>query len=404
MYPDVANQKITAPDMTGALAVINRYRKGLDKQDAKMIKGLSGRPQEVKGLIATIESFVNSFDTVLGRTAAMTTVTVAGLVAAVEAEMDKLPAYSRNLEASQSHIFKRLSATVSDETAAYAMGALQQSANFRVQLGKQELDTRIKWIHDAVMVLKGKYIEITTGKAPINVNVKLEDGEELPYDNSYDDMVDMLGELGTNGIIEESGDAFMEGASAEAFKARFEHGKDYVKSMKTAKKLYRDGKYSEAKAELKNTKKILDNYEKDLNSLDTTTASTMWGAFVGSILISIKATLAALVTFGIGGIAVTLKEVYDFLEVQKKEGCAKAEHNNLILTKSKAALISMRKAVAKMEEKCGVSRKDESWDEAFDDIDFSSDDLFAEDADVVNTREEVELDEFLEEVLESALD
>jgi hypothetical protein len=400
MNPQVANSKVNAPDMSSALALINKYRANLDKQDAKMIKGLSGRPQEIKGLIATIDSFVSSFNNSYVGAAATCVVTVAGLVAAIEAEMDKLPAYSRNLEASQSHIFKRLSATVSDETAAYAMGALQQSANFRVQLGKQELDTRIQWIHDAVKVLNDKYIEITTGRKPINVNVKLENGEELPIDNSYDDMINELSELGTDGIIEENGESFMEGATAEAFKARFNYGKEYAKSMGTAKKYYKQGKYSEAKAELKNTKKILADFEKAINDLEPTTGSTMCGMIVGSVLYSLKFTLASLATFGIGGIAVSLKELYDVLEVEKEAGAVKAEHYNLVLTKAKASIISMRKAIAKMEAACGVSRKDESWD----DSDFSLDEFLAEDASAAEAKEEAELDAFLEEVLDSVLD
>jgi hypothetical protein len=60
----------------------------------------------------------------------------------------------------------------------------------------------------------------------------------------------------------------------------------------------------------------------------------------------------------------------------------------------------MRKAIAKMEAACGVSRKDESWD----DSDFSLDEFLAEDASAAEAKEEAELDAFLEEVLDSALD
>jgi hypothetical protein len=121
---------------------------------------------------------------------------------------------------------------------------------------------------------------------------------------------------------------------------------------------------------------------------------------VGSILLSIKATLAALLTFGIGGMAVSLKELYDVLEVEKEAGSVKAEHYNLVLTKAKAAIISMKKIVAKMEQQCGVTRKDESWD----DSGFSLSEVLSEYGNSEVYNEEAELDDFLEEVLNGALD
>jgi hypothetical protein len=179
---------------------------------------------------------------------------------------------------------------------------------------------------------------------------------------------------------EESNDDFMEGASVDLAMSRVTFSHDYHKSMSAAKKLYTQGDYSGAKRELENTKKILNRFEGEIKGINKSASATFCGYVTGWLVSMIEATLAAIATFalgGIGGVIYELNDIREYITVARNEGF-KLEQLNWIATKSKAALINMRKAVDKMEEKCNAASKLDAMNESVDEHDSYSDDFLEE--------------------------
>lgn len=213
---ELANKRIQAPDITSALSVIAKYRKLSDINDAKFVRGIFSASPE-KGILATVSSFETAFKNATAGAAAVCVLTVGGLIIAIEEEMDKLPRYVTNLETTQSHILDRLSQTISDETAEATTQALQAAMNFRVQLGKQELDTHMTYLKNLISLAK-EILANAKGKGDTTINV-VESGDEILgvddiaaiLDGGLDDMDMLVAESGdtTQGadtIVEEDAD------------------------------------------------------------------------------------------------------------------------------------------------------------------------------------------------------
>lgn len=201
LNPGLGNTKVTAPDMSSALKVISKYRGVCDINNARYIKGILATSQ-AKGIGATISDFNKAFDKATVGSAATCVLTLTGLVLAIESEMDALPKALGNLEERENVILERLASTVSDRSEVSATAALQAAANFRVQLGKQELDTHMKYLHDLIQIAKEKILNLQ-GKGTINANVR-EEAEDTgnPEDQTFAEE----GSDNTPETFEESGD------------------------------------------------------------------------------------------------------------------------------------------------------------------------------------------------------
>lgn len=360
LNPGLAQKQVQAPDITSALSVISQYRKYADLNDAKLVKGLFST-SELKGFGATVVDFAKAFQNATVGAAATCVITVAGLILAIEQEMDKLPIYVGNLEQSQSHILDRLSQTVSDETAVTAAAALQEAANFRVQLGKQELETHMKYLADLIKLAKEQLLN-AKGKGTINVNVTESGDDPIGSEGFISDINSILGDTGS--------EYFTEGANIDATKIFAEMKKDYAAFMKDCKKAYRDGNYPEAKKKLAGAVRTLDKAISNIDALEgDNTTSILLGAVARAILSSLKATLLGAVTFGIGSLASMINDSYKQIDgikedIDNKGGYTGSAMNSYIRT-FKGSITRMKKACAKMSEKINEAEKaakvEESW-------------------------------------------
>lgn len=261
--PTLRNIKVSAPDITTALSVISKYNGLCKVEDAQYVRSLTGETK-VKSIGKLAEDFQKSFKKAITGKAALCTLTIGGLILAIEAEMDKLPSILKEVDMKESTIIKRLGATVSYDTEVGSVAALQQAANFRVQLGKQELETHCQYLHDMVTKAKQAISESLSGKAPI-VNNVVEGGEEtsMPsvddyFENSDDEIFDEGANLDARNILKETKSKFTEKCAA-------------------IKKMIKAGNYDSAIKECKNAKAILSDADKKIQKLPVDTQTIIAG-------------------------------------------------------------------------------------------------------------------------------
>lgn len=285
--PGLRNIKVSAPDITTALSVISKYRGLCNVENAQYVKSLTGKTK-VKSIGGLIDDFKKSFDKAIVGKAAVCTVTLGGLILAIEAEMDKLPSIIKEIDLKESTILERLSATVSYDTEVGGIAALQQATNFRVQLGKQELETHCQYLHDMVQKAKEAINTGITGKAPINNNVVEDaDGAQMQTVAEY--------------FGEEESELFDEGANLDARSIFKIMKSEYKKELAAIKKCKKDGKYKEAITRCKKVEKLLDDTEKSIRSLDVTVGSAVLGFIAHNLIVFAKLTVVVFAAMGIGG-------------------------------------------------------------------------------------------------------
>ena len=384
MDATLANKKIQAPDISSALSVITKYRRICDKRDAQFVRGIF-TVSEAKGIAATVSDFERAFSNATVGAAALCVVTVSGLIIAIEQEMDQLPTYVTNLEQTQSHILDRMAQTVSDEASASAMEAMQAAANFRVQLGKQELDTHMKYLSDLIKLAKDM-IQHAKGRGEIVMNV-MESAEDPS--SLADDVLLALGDP----------QYFEEGVNKDSWKEYKDAVSKFKDAMKSAKDLVSKKKYTEAKKELDGANKELaacityiDNIPQD-----------MVDVAVGTILGSLKAFVLAMCSIlPVIGLAAWIPMLKEFISAGvgmenskwKKSSVSTADYNHFT-TSMKGKLKMLQDRIAKMKVNIDKMAKEETVQE--DAVDVNYDNLFTESTDENNE----DLDHFMEGVFDS---
>lgn len=170
--PTLGKMKVQVVDNTKYIGLLQKTRSKLDTYDAMLVAGFSGKVK-MGTFGTTVEDIVSAVGNIPVATAVMTTMTVSALLTSIMLDMDKLPLMIKDLDERSSVILKRFMSVVDDEVGATAIGAFQQAANFRVQLNKQECDTRIQWVIDKIGTLK-EALRNAQGVGTVNMNVNEE--------------------------------------------------------------------------------------------------------------------------------------------------------------------------------------------------------------------------------------
>lgn len=280
--PKLKTIKVKAPSITTALNVIEGFRKKCNIENTQYVKTLTGTTQ-VKSIGGLVEDFQKSFGKAIVGKAAVCTLTLAGLIIAIEAEMDKLPTILEEVDLRETTIIKRLGATVSEDVEVGAAAAFQQAANFRVQLGKQELDTHCKYLHDMVQTAKDSISQALTGKAQI-----LEE-DEASGENRMLTVEEYFGQ----------DESFDEGANADARSILTSVRVEYTKSVQKIKQDIRKGKYDEAAGTCKSCRQLISDAQTKVSSIPANAREAVIGGLIADIKTMANVT-AAISTFTIG--------------------------------------------------------------------------------------------------------
>lgn len=285
MHPEIANVKVKAPDITTALSVISKFRGLCNVESEQYVRSLTG-VTKVKSIGGLMEDFQKSFDRAIVGKAAICVVTIAGLIMAIEAEMNKLPSLIDELDLKETTILKRLSATVSYETEVGAVATFQQAAQFRVQLGKQELNTHMKYLADMVSRLTSAINEALTGKAPIINNV-VEDADGAP----------MLSVDEYFGEDSESDEVFDEGVNGDAHAILKQTSAKYKEAMAKVKSAKTKSDWSAAKNGCQQAISAIDDAKKEIKALPATAGSSAIGMLISFLESWLRAAVAAEVSY-----------------------------------------------------------------------------------------------------------
>lgn len=306
--PKLKTIKVKAPSITTALGVIEGFRRKCNLENTQYVKTLTGVKQ-VKSIGGLVEDFNKSFGRAIVGKAAVCTLTLAGLIIAIEAEMDKLPSVLEEVDLRETTIIRRLGATVSEDVEVGAAAAFQQAANFRVQLGKQELETHCQYLHNMVQTAKDSISQALTGKAPILVEDAdneretrmLTVDEYFGQDESFDESVAFEGY-----DFDNPDETFDEGANLDARRIFKAFDKETTELGKEISKLNKLGAYSEASKKCDELIKLMDTAESQILALNVTPGSIAFGIVVQYLVSMCKVALSTLlvVCAGVAGGAV----------------------------------------------------------------------------------------------------
>lgn len=163
--PILARKKVEVININRPLGVINKYRSQVDKQSAKIIKGIVSETT-AKTLGDTRDEFRAAFNKSIAGSAAVKMITVAAVVTELNSCIEKLPKLVDTCENTHTIVLDKLKATVSDDTAAAATAMTQACMNFRTELAKEELNQHFAYTMDLMSALKKAVIKVK-GKAPV---------------------------------------------------------------------------------------------------------------------------------------------------------------------------------------------------------------------------------------------
>jgi hypothetical protein len=277
--PILAKKKVQITNVKRPLGVIHTYRSKNDKVIAKTVKGIVTE-STMKTIASTKEDFRDEFRSSMSGTAALTTITVAGLVAALNSEIGKLPSYVDNMEKCTTDALERLKMTCSEEAAASAIAATNAAANFGAELAKEEVNVKIDSIMNMMSVLKSAVMK-AKGLEPAPV-VK-------PIKEEADDF-----ETGSD-------EAFEEGAANREMRDEFEKAFTVYKAeMKALKASRKAAKFDDAIKHGKNAKKEMDDLVEKIQKIDDTVGDAVTGMLFQGLINCAKLLVVTAATFGLG--------------------------------------------------------------------------------------------------------
>lgn len=195
-------KKIEIHNPKQPMKVIDKYVKDVDKAIARTVKSLGGE-KEMSTLADMKENFRTEFKSALTSRAALMSTTIAAVMATLNAELDKLPAYLADFENAHSSVLEKLADNVSGEAAVSAQTALNSAANFRSELMKEQVNCHIDYIMDMMKAVKGKLAEAKGLEKFKPVKESADDfdfddddafEESVDLDSIFDSVDDLLGE------------------------------------------------------------------------------------------------------------------------------------------------------------------------------------------------------------------
>lgn len=205
LNPLLARKKVKIRDNKKPLGIIKKYKTSTDKAAARAVKGLFAETN-MKTLMDSKENFREEFRNVTAGEVALTTITIAALLAKLNSDVEKLPSYVDGLGKKQSAILSKLKVTVDGEAAAAATAATNACASFSNEIAKAEVNLVVDQIMNMISVLKSEVIRQKGNKEVKAIEESAEDriDEGFAYQESEDDFSDF--EKMLDDVCMESGD------------------------------------------------------------------------------------------------------------------------------------------------------------------------------------------------------
>ena len=155
LNPFLAKKKVQVVDTKKPLQVISKYESILDKHAAKVAGG-KVKPGESKDIRDLQSKFESEYKAAIMGVAAMTTITVAALVAMVNRDMEDLPKNINKIDADTSASLKAMSEckAYTEETIAEQQAALSTLVSMRGKLGRAKSNELVDGLSNKISVLK----------------------------------------------------------------------------------------------------------------------------------------------------------------------------------------------------------------------------------------------------------
>lgn len=155
LNPFLAKKKVQVVDTRKPLKVISKYESIVDKHAAKVKSG-NIKKNEVDVIRGIGSDFETEYKAAIMGTAAMMTVTVAGLIAMVNKDMESLPTGINKVDSETSAVLQALSdcKSISEETAAECQAATASIVSIRAKLGRAKSNELVDGLSNKIAVLK----------------------------------------------------------------------------------------------------------------------------------------------------------------------------------------------------------------------------------------------------------
>ena len=232
LNPFLAKKKVQVIDINKPLKVISKYESTLDKHAAKVSTG-KVKPGESKNIKNLQSKFETEYKAAIMGVAAMTTITVAALVTAVNRDMEALPKGVNKVDAETSTSLKKMASckAFSEETIAEQQAAMASIISFRAKLGREKSNELVDGLSNKIAVLRkavggavnGKEVKTTTpkdkgfkfGKKSKSINESF-DVDLFDDDDLFGESVDDFGTLDLD-MYDDGDDLFGESFDDELF-------------------------------------------------------------------------------------------------------------------------------------------------------------------------------------------
>lgn len=165
LNPFLAKKKVQVVDTKKPLKVISKYESALDTHAAKIASG-KVKPGDSKKLDELKSKYQTEYKAAIMGVAAMTTITVAALVAMVNKDMETLNSGINKIDKDTSASLNKMSEckAFSEETIAEQQAAMAKIVSFRATLGREKSNELVDGLSNKISVLRKTVAGAVKGK------------------------------------------------------------------------------------------------------------------------------------------------------------------------------------------------------------------------------------------------
>lgn len=165
LNPFLAKKKVQVVDTKKPLKVISKYESALDTHAAKVASG-KVKPGDSKKIDGLKSKFQTEYKAAIMGVAAMTTITVAALVAMVNRDMESLNSEVNKVDKDTSASLNKMAEckAFSEETIAEQQAAMAKIVSFRATLGREKSNELVDGLSNKVSVLRKTVAGAVKGK------------------------------------------------------------------------------------------------------------------------------------------------------------------------------------------------------------------------------------------------
>ena len=165
LNPFLAKKKVQVVDTKKPLKVISKYESALDTHAAKVASG-KVKPGDSKKIDGLKSKFQTEYKAAIMGVAAMTTITVAALVAMVNRDMESLNSGVNKIDKDTSASLNKMAEcrAFSEETIAEQQAAMAKIVSFRAILGREKSNELVDGLSNKISVLRKSVAGAVKGK------------------------------------------------------------------------------------------------------------------------------------------------------------------------------------------------------------------------------------------------